>query len=82
MIPQGSHEMTAIAQVCADPELDYTIFRVPFLSSGGEELRVYAGMIDPEYKGSTGLSRGSMVKWVYEEIDKREWVGNQPAVGN
>ncbi len=82
MTPRGSNEMTNIARVCADPELDYTIFRVPFLTNGGD-AEVHSGMIGPEFgRWTNTLSRASLARWVWEEIGKRDWVRKEPALGN
>ncbi|WVR06699.1 hypothetical protein IAU60_003731 [Kwoniella sp. DSM 27419] len=82
IVPQGSAEMTAIAEVCADPAFDYTIFRVPHLTNGPADAQVFAGLYNPEFKGTQQLSRASMARWVYQEIKKGEWIGQQPALGN
>ena len=74
--------MTAIARVCADPDLEWTIFRIPFLSDKSGDLEVVAGFYGPEFKGTSRLSRASLARWVYAEIAKREWVGKEPALGN
>ncbi|WVW85158.1 hypothetical protein I302_107196 [Kwoniella bestiolae CBS 10118] len=81
-MPQGSAEMTAISEVCADDDFDYTIFRVPFLSASLEDRKVYAGFYGPDYKGSQELSRASLAKWIYQEIQERNWVQKQPVLGN
>jgi hypothetical protein len=72
--PQGSAEMTSIGRVCADPELDYTIFRVPNLLNGPLD-EVYAGMYGEGYKGAVWLSRAGMVRWVWKEVG--EWEGSR-----
>jgi hypothetical protein len=36
----------------------------------------------PDFKGTLKLFRKSMAKWVYEEIDGRQWVGKEPSLVN
>ncbi|KAK4689583.1 hypothetical protein P7C73_g507, partial [Tremellales sp. Uapishka_1] len=81
MTPSGSATMTAIAELFHDESLDYTIFRVPFLGDE-KDAKVYAGFFGPEYKGGMSLTRGSMSRWIYEEIKERAWVKQEPALGN
>ncbi|WWC71164.1 uncharacterized protein I206_105117 [Kwoniella pini CBS 10737] len=82
VVPQGSAEMDAIGAICADENFEYTIFRVPHLSTGTGEERVYAGFYGPDFKGSQQLTRESLVRWVYTEIVQGDWVRKQPALGN
>ncbi|WWC63028.1 uncharacterized protein I303_105627 [Kwoniella dejecticola CBS 10117] len=82
VVPQGSAEMDAIGTICADENFAYTIFRVPHLTTGTGEERVYAGIYGPDFKGTQQLSRESLVRWVYEEIQEGKWIGKQPALGN
>ncbi len=81
MTPAGSATMTAIAKLFLDDDLDYTIFRVPFLTNG-PAAKVHAGYYGPEYQGSQSLSRLSIVNWVLEEIEANQWVKKEPALGN
>ncbi|KAJ7275046.1 hypothetical protein C8J57DRAFT_1313493 [Mycena rebaudengoi] len=62
--------------------LDWTIFRVPHLTTDAADLPVWAGLWGPEFKGSTSLSRESMSRWVLQEIEQRKWVKGAPALGN
>ncbi|WVQ65508.1 uncharacterized protein L199_003684 [Kwoniella botswanensis] len=81
-MPQGSAEMTAIGEVCADEEFEYTIFRVPFLSAGSGDAKVHAGFYGPDFKGSQELSRASLARWLWDEIRDGYWIRKQPALGN
>lgn len=82
-VPQGDAEMVAIARnVTAQSDLDWAVFRVPHLNNGSADLSVTAGLLGPEYKGTTELSRASLTRWVMEEIKKGEWIKGAPAVGN
>ncbi|WVF69048.1 hypothetical protein IAT40_003822 [Kwoniella sp. CBS 6097] len=82
IVPQGDAEMTAIGNVCADEDFDYTIFRVPHLTNGAADLKVYAGFYGPEFKGTQQLSRASLARWTYQEIVNKQWIRQQPALGN
>lgn len=69
MVPQGNAEMKAIATtVTSDDALDWTVFRVPHLSLGTGEEKVWAGLFGPEYKGGLDLTRESLARWVLREI--------------
>jgi hypothetical protein len=82
-VPQGNAEMVAIARnVTAQSDLDWTVFRIPHLNNGSADLSVAAGLLGPEYKGTTELSRASLTRWVMEEIKKGEWIKGAPVVGN
>lgn len=74
--------MTAIANTCADPELDYTIFRVPHLNNGPADTKVYAGLYGADFGGGQELSRGSLARWVLGEIIEGRWIGGEPVLGN
>jgi hypothetical protein len=52
------------------PRLDR--FRVPHLNDDFADLYVTAVLLDLEYKGTTGLSKASVIRWVVEEIKKGE----------
>lgn len=82
-VPQGNAEMVAIARhVAAQSDLDWTVFRVPHLNNGPADVPLAAGLLGPDYKGTTELSRASMAHWVVEEIKKGEWIRGAPALGN
>ncbi|KAF2498910.1 NAD(P)-binding protein [Lophium mytilinum] len=85
IVPQGHAEMKGIAeQVAAQTDLDWTVFRVPFLEDekGGPEKEVVVGTLSPEFKGKTTLSREGLCRWLLGEIEKREWVKKAPVLGN
>ncbi|WRT66786.1 uncharacterized protein IL334_003749 [Kwoniella shivajii] len=71
VVPQGSAEMTAIDEICADADFDYTIFRVPHLNESPADARVHAGKYSKDFKGGQELSRGMVAKWVYGEIQEK-----------
>jgi hypothetical protein len=82
-VPQGDAEKVAIARnVTAQAVLDWTVFCVPHLNNGSADLPVAAGLLGPEYKGTTELRRASLAWWAMEEIRKGEWIKGAPAVGN
>ncbi|OCF35084.1 hypothetical protein I316_03124 [Kwoniella heveanensis BCC8398] len=82
LMPQGDAEMKAIAEHSADDDFDYTIFRVPHLTNGPADLKVYAGFYGPDFKGSQSLSRASLARWAYQEVVNKQWIRQQPALGN
>lgn len=83
MVPQGNAEMAAIgAQVAAQDDLDWTVFRVPFLTEASADLEVHAGLLGPDYKGSTSLSRPSLAKWILQEVQEGKWIKRSPVLGN
>lgn len=94
-LPQANAEMIGIASsVMFDPvkdnrtgskfDLEATVFRVPLLgdTEGSEGLEVIAGRLDSEYRGSRNLTRESLVRWLTEEIERKEWIGKSPELGN
>lgn len=81
--PQGNAEMAAIAkQLAAQSDLDWTVFRIPHLNDGAADLPMEAGALGPQYRGTTELSRASMVRWVLKEIEQGNWVKDAPVLGN
>lgn len=83
IVPQGHAEMRGIAEVTAkQDDLDWTIYRVPNLNDGDENLEVVAGSINQDYKGTTELSRGSLAKWILKSIEDRAWIKEVPMVSN
>lgn len=81
--PQGKAEMKGIAEkTSGQGDFDWTVFRVPHLNNQEEDVEVAAGLIGPDFAGSTELSRKSLVKWVLREIGERKWVKKAPMVGN
>lgn len=82
-VPQADADMIAIAEnVAAQPDLDWTIFRVPHLNNGAVDLPVAAGLFGPDYKGTMELSRSSMSLWLLNEITENAWVKGAPILGN
>ena len=82
-VPQGNAEMVAIARnLAAQSDLDWTVFRVPHLNNGPEDLPLAAGLLGPDYKGTMELSRPSLARWVMQEIQKGEWIKGAPVLGN
>ncbi|KAK4699983.1 hypothetical protein P7C70_g6269, partial [Phenoliferia sp. Uapishka_3] len=83
VVPQGNAEMRALAlAVAEEDDFDYTIFRVPHLTEGGPDNKVWAGLMGPEYQGGIDLTRDSLVRWVLKEIAEGKWVRGAPALGN
>jgi hypothetical protein len=76
--------MKRLAEVTAQEDLDWTIFRVPFLDPALKDpnLKVEAGFIDENYHGSVRLGRPSQAKWVLDEIQERKWIKGAPQLGN
>jgi len=62
--------------------LEYTVFRIPHLNDGEADLSVAAGVLGDEYKGTLQLSRKSLARWVWEEVERRNWVSGVPVLGN
>lgn len=83
VVPQGKAEMKGIAEKTSQQgDMDWTVFRVPHLNDQKGDAEVMAGLIGPDYRGSTELSRKSLVMWVLREIGEGKWVGKAPMVGN
>lgn len=83
VVPQGCAEMIGIGrQVSEQKDLDWTVFRVPGLDNGEEDLKVAAGLLGPEYKGSKYLSRASMSRWILDELVARKFIRETPELGN
>lgn len=61
-------------------QLNWTLFRVPFLTNGkaGPVKASWAG------RGEDGmfLSRKSLARWVLGEIEEKKWVGDAPLISN
>ena len=83
LAPQGKAEMKAIAErTSAQEDLVWTVFRVPHLNDWEEDAQVTAGLIGPQYPGGIELSRNSLVKWILDEVQEREWLRQAPMVAN
>ena len=70
------------ATLAAQADLDWTVFRVPLLNDNEAELPVWAGLLTTKFRGTSYLSRGSLARWVLEEIEEGRWIGKAPALGN
>jgi hypothetical protein len=62
-------------------QLQWTLFRVPFLTNGAE------GPVNATYTGSGDdglfLSRKSLVRWVLQEMcEDSSWIGKAPAISS
>jgi len=81
--PQQSADCHAIATtIVAQADLDWTIFRVPLLNDNDADVAVWARLLGPTFRGTSCLSRGSLARWVLEEMEERNWVKEAPALGN
>ncbi|KAK5065030.1 hypothetical protein LTR84_000865 [Exophiala bonariae] len=85
--PQGNAEMKHIADVVIeagtkDRDLEWTVFRVPHLTSGSRDVGVIAGHLDRNYTASLNLSRASLVKWVFNEVKEKAWIRDTPMLAN
>lgn len=95
MVPQGSAEMKGIGNAVLDNSdrvalrpkrgLEATVFRVPMMNNEDEEGRREVRAFELGGKGNTerkDLSRASMVRWLFDELERREWVGGAPMLCN
>lgn len=95
VVPQGSAEMKGIGNAVLDNSdrktlrpkrgLEATVFRVPMMTSDDEEGRREVRAFELGGKGNTerkDLSRASMVRWLVEELERKEWVGGAPMLCN
>ena len=82
--PQGLEEMKGIASNSIDgagTELEWTVFRVPFLTDEPEK-GVYAGDLLAGYPWTGTLSRVGQAIWLLREIEERKWVGKMPMLND
>lgn len=87
LAPQGNAEMLGIANAIIaagskDRELEWTVFRVPHLTSGDTTAQVVTGQLDDRFEGSFDLSRGSLARWALEELDENAWIRGTPLLAN
>lgn len=84
MVPQGDAEMRAIAEVVmrASGGLEWTVFRVPFLTNDDQEKKISVGEIFKDFDGTNSLARPALVKWLLREVGERGWVGRAPMVAD
>ncbi|KEF61036.1 uncharacterized protein A1O9_02600 [Exophiala aquamarina CBS 119918] len=85
--PQGNSEMAGIANAVIsvgnkDRDLEWTVFRVPHLTDGLRDAAVVAGLLDQNYTASLDLSRGSLVKWMFNEVNEKAWIRGTPMLAN
>ncbi|KAK2461701.1 hypothetical protein APHAL10511_006164 [Amanita phalloides] len=71
-------DMVAIGDAVRSTDLDWTIVRVPFLTSGAC-VDVVAGYVG-DGEDSAFLSRAGFAGFVVSEIGKREWIRKAPLV--
>lgn len=87
VVPGGAAEMRRIGEVTAalGEVVEWTVFRIPHLNDGdaGGELRVeVARNVGAEFKGGLELSRASLVGWILQELEGKQWVHQSPVLGN
>lgn len=86
IVPEGHAEMVGIARAVSelDDGWDWTVFRVPYLSNGGDEsLQAMAGELGRNgFTTNTTLDRGSLVRWLLQELDEKKWIRGAPALAN
>jgi hypothetical protein len=88
ILPQGSVEMEQIGRRVADEGkhggwgLKWTVFRIPRLNNGPEDLEVSAEYLGRGFDGSKELSRKSMARWLLGEVEAGEWIDKAPVVSN
>jgi len=71
-VPQANAEMVAIAEPLQPRKIligRYSEF--PHLNEGNADFPIWAGLLNPDYKGSLELSRASQARWLLKEIDER-----------
>ena len=87
IVPQGDAEMRGIANAVVvagaqNPELEWTVYRVPYLTDSKAVLKISAGTLFEDFAGGTTLSRPAMVKWVLDELVERKHVRKAPLLGD
>lgn len=71
------------AQTAAQADLDWTIFRVMFLTSGPADLPVHAAPeLTPHFPGGVAISRASIARWVLGELAHPQWIRAAPMISN
>jgi hypothetical protein len=43
------------------------------LNDNDADMAVWAGLLGPTFRGTSYPSRGSLAKWVLDEIEERDW---------
>ncbi|KIV90106.1 hypothetical protein PV10_07447 [Exophiala mesophila] len=87
LMPQGHAEMVGITEAVMDagekdPDLNWVLFRVPHMTNQSADLKIVAGYFSPTYKAIIDVSRGSLSKWLLQEICTNEWSRKAPSVAN
>lgn len=81
--PRARTEMRGIAaQVVAQDDLDWTVFRVPIMSNGSAESPIHAGKMGEERCGWYTVTRASLSRWLISEIREPHFIRQCPAVCN
>ncbi|MBA7492322.1 hypothetical protein ES702_02872 [subsurface metagenome] len=92
VVPEGHAEMQGIARTIMDNSsgqltvkhgLQATVFRIPYFNDGSPDLEVRAFVIGEQ--GNTEsrfLSRRSMARWLFRELEEKKWVGGAPVLCN
>ncbi|GJJ09273.1 hypothetical protein Clacol_003495 [Clathrus columnatus] len=74
-------DVVAIGEtIRADPDLDYTIIRVPILTDDSDESFVVGYVGDKHIK--TTLSRRAFAAFVMQELYKNQWIRKQPLISS
>lgn len=92
VVPQGNAEMRAIGEAVLNNKgnslqpvkgLSATVFRVPLLTNESSDLEVVAFILGGENNTENKtLSRGSMSRWLFKELEEGKWVGGAPSLCN
>lgn len=88
LAPQGHAEMAGIANAVMsagdkDKNLEWTVFRVPHLTDGdAPTTKVLAGYLDAQFAGTLDLTRSSLARWVWSEMDDKAWLRATPLLSN
>jgi len=88
LLPQGSVEMEQIGRRVAEEGMNggwglkWTVFRIPRLNNGPEDLEVSAGYLGQAFDGTKELSRKSMARWLVGELEAGDWIDKAPVVSN
>lgn len=87
MAPQAEAEMRGVATKVlraagTDLELEWTLYRVPMLNDEAPDLKVAAGELSDDFEGTLKLSRGTLARWILNEIAERQYVRKAVLLGN
>ncbi|ETN41515.1 uncharacterized protein HMPREF1541_03451 [Cyphellophora europaea CBS 101466] len=86
MVPQGDAEMRDIAKAvlyagAEDKDLDWTIYRVGYLGDANPDISIVVKETLLNFEGDS-VTRGSLSKWLLQEVEERKWLRKAPLVGN